>query len=83
VGGVLTSVLPVGRVLSPTNLADPAVYRVNEDEVERSGTRVLRAVRRARWVDGGRSMWLSRQRRVGLGEGASGLKFDIAERTGA
>ncbi|HEY7620907.1 MAG TPA: hypothetical protein VH834_14125 [Solirubrobacteraceae bacterium] len=83
VGGVLTSVAPVGRVLTPTNVVDPAVYRVNEEEVERSGTRVLRAARRARWVDGGTSVWLSRQRRVGLGEGASGLKFDVAERTGA
>ena len=82
-GGALTDVEPVGRVLRPTNLADPAVYRVNEEEVERSGTRVLRAVRRARWIDGGTRVWLSRQRRVGLGEGSSGLEFDIAERTGS
>jgi hypothetical protein len=83
IGGALTSVEPAGRVLAPTNLADPAVYRVNEEEVERSGTRILRAVRRARWVDGGTHVWISRQRRIGLGEGSSGLEFDIAERTGA
>jgi hypothetical protein len=83
VGGALTDVEPVGRVLRPTNLADPAVYRVNEEEIERSGTRILRAARRARWIDGSTHLWISRQRRVGLGEGVSGLEFDVAERTRA
>jgi hypothetical protein len=81
-GGVLTTTLPVGRVLNPTNLVDPPVYRVNEEEVERSGTRIMRAVRRTRWLDGSTHVWVSRRRRVGLGEGASGLSFDLAERTG-
>lgn len=79
--GVLTTNAPVGRVLTPTNLADPAIYRVNEEEVERSGTRILRAVRRTRWTDGSTHVWVSRRRRVGSGEAASGLRFDLAERT--
>lgn len=77
--GALTRVRPVGRVLNPTNVEDPVIYRVREEEVERTGTRVLRAVRRARWLDGSTHVWVSRQRRVGMGEGVSGLKYDIAE----
>jgi hypothetical protein len=78
VDGALTTIRPIGRVLNPTNLADPAVYRINEEEVERSGTRVLRAVRRTRWIDGSIHVWSSRRRRLGFGEGASGLRFDLA-----
>jgi hypothetical protein len=78
-GGVLESVAPVGRVLTPTGLADPAVYRINEEEVERAGTRIQRAQRRTRWLGGETHVWVSRRRRVGFGEGASGLAFDRAE----
>jgi hypothetical protein len=80
-GGALESVAPVGRVLTPTGLADPGVYRVNEEEVERAGTRIQRAVRRTRWLGGETHVWVSRRRRVGFGEGVSGLAFDRAERT--
>ncbi|MEU1185222.1 hypothetical protein ABZ464_47980 [Streptomyces sp. NPDC005820] len=80
--GALESVPPVGRVLTPDGLADPSVYRVREEEVERSGTRLLRAVRRTRWLGGQTHVWVSRHRRVGFGEGASGLAFDRAEETG-
>lgn len=77
--GTLTRVRPVGRVLNPTNVDDPVIYRVHEEEVSRSGTRIQRAVRRARWLDGSTHVWISRQRRVGHGEGVSGLKYDLAE----
>jgi hypothetical protein len=82
-GGALESVAPVGRVLTPSGLADPAVYRVREEEVERAGTRIQRAMRRTRWLGGETHVWISRRRRVGFGEGASGLAFDRAERTEA
>jgi hypothetical protein len=42
---------------------------------------VLRADRRARWTDGSTHLWTSRRRRAGTGEAASGLGYDIAERT--
>lgn len=77
--GALIGVKPRGRILNPTGLADPELYRVNEEEVTRSGTRLLRAARRARWLDGGAALWTARRRRVGLGEGQSGLRFDVAE----
>ncbi|MET9735779.1 hypothetical protein ABZZ79_35690 [Streptomyces sp. NPDC006458] len=81
--GALESVPPVGRVLTPDRLTDPAVYQVREEEVERSGTRILRSVRRARWLGGRTCVWVSRRRRAGFGEGASGLAYDRAEETGS
>ena len=33
----------------------------------------------ARWTDGGTLAWSRRLRRVGRGEGSSGLRFDVAE----
>ena len=83
IDGALTRVEPVGRVLKPTNVADSAIYRINEEEVSRSGTRILRAGRRSRWLDGTIHGWTSRLRRAGLGEGTSGLRYDLADETGS
>ncbi len=68
VDGAITDMRPAGRVLRPTNLSDPNIYRVREEEVARSGTRVLRANRRTRWTDGLTHLWTSRRRRVGMGK---------------
>jgi hypothetical protein len=81
VDGALTTVQPVGRVLAPTNVTSR--YRVRDEEVERSGTRVLRAARRPRWIDGSTHVWISRRQRRGAGEGVSGLKYDVAVPVGA
>ena len=81
VDGAARLIEPAGRVLRPTGLDDPDVYRVHEEEVSRAGTRVLRADRRARWTDGSTHLWTSRRRRVGEGEAASGLRYDLAEPT--
>ena len=58
VAGVVTDIAPIGRTLQPTKFADPARYHVNEEEVERSGTRIERAVRRTRWLDGSTHVWI-------------------------
>jgi hypothetical protein len=79
IDGALTRVEPVGRALHPTNVGNPAIYRINEEEVSRSGTRILRAARRSRWLDGTIHSWTSRRRRAGMGEGSSGLCYDLAE----
>jgi hypothetical protein len=81
VDGALTEVRPVGRVLNPTGLADPGVYLVREEEVPRTGTRVLRGAHRTRWVDGSTHLWTARRRRAGLGEAASGLRYDVTDRS--
>jgi hypothetical protein len=76
IDGVLTAVAPAGRVLRPDGLD---VYRIPEEEVPRSGTRVLRAVRRTRWLDGSTQLWTARRRRAGQGGAASGLRYDVVD----
>jgi hypothetical protein len=82
VDGALIAVQPHGRVLTPTGLPDPRVYVVREEEVPRTGTRVLRGAHRTRWVDGSTHLWTARRVRAGLGEAASGLRYDLADRAG-
>lgn len=83
VDGALVAVQPHGRVLNPTGLPDARVYAVREEEVPRTGTRVLRGAHRARWVDGSTHLWTARRVRAGLGEAASGLRYDLADRAGS
>ena len=64
---------PLARLLTPA-----APYRIREEEIPRSGVRVLRMVRRSRWTDGSTHLWIARPRFVGAGEGSSGLRFDLA-----
>ena len=80
--GALTSVEAAGRVLRPTGLSDADVYRIREEEIARTGARVIRADRRTRWIDGSTHLWTSRRRRAGMGEAASGLRYDLGEPTG-
>jgi hypothetical protein len=80
--GSLEPVEPLGRVLRPTKLGDDA-YRIPEEEVPRSGVRVSRVVCRSRWTDGSTHIWISRRKSVGAGEGASGLRFDLAVTSGS
>ena len=72
-----TPIPPLGRVLNSTNL--PTLpYTLREEEVPRSGVRVMRVVARSRWHDGSTHLWIARRKTSGLGEGASALKFDLA-----
>jgi hypothetical protein len=72
---------PAGRILRPTTLGN-GPYRVREEEVPRSGVTVTRVACRTRWFDGSTHFWITRRKSVSTGEGASGLRFDIAEPTG-
>ena len=76
IDGVVTAVSPAGRVLRPHGVD---VYRIPEEEVPRGGTRVLRAVRRTRWLDGSTQLWTARRRRAGQGGAASGLRYDVVD----
>lgn len=73
----LGEVPPRGRILTPTRLSD-APYRIREEEVPRSGVRVIRHMCRCRGVDGRTYVWQLRRKRAGVGEGSSGLRFDLA-----
>lgn len=50
-----------------------------EEEIQREGTCVTRSFQYARWFDGNPLLWIGRRKRVGRGEGSSGLRFDVAE----
>lgn len=75
--GTLNPIEPLGRILRPSQNGDDA-YRIPEEEVPRSGVRVSRVVCRSRWTDGSTHIWISRRKTAGAGEGASGLRFDLA-----
>lgn len=51
---------------------------LNEEEVPRAGAIVRRNFEICRWLDGQRFLWCGRSKQVGKGEGASGLRYDIA-----
>jgi len=66
-----SAILPLGRILTPGHrLVFP------EETVSRAGGRVTRHFQHTRWIDGGALLWMGRRRRMGRGEGSSGLRFD-------
>jgi len=67
------TVVPRGRLL---DLGGPPLP---DAEVSREGTHLLREDALTRWTDGATFGWSRRIRRVGRGEGSSGLRFDVAE----
>lgn len=54
----------------------PTSYFVHEEEVPRAGAHVRQYYQRTRWTDGRAFVWLGAEKRVGRGEGSSGLEFD-------
>lgn len=54
--------------------------RLEEEEVPREGIVVQRLMQYARWTDGRAYVWLGRGKKVGRGEGSSGLRFDAIVR---
>lgn len=72
--GSTTAVDPRGRVLTA---AEP--LRLEEEEVPRDGTHVVRTFQLTRWSDGRYHLWSGRHRSTGAGEGSSGLRFDSVQ----
>ena len=76
----LIRVMPDGSSISPQprgqilTAQDP--LQVEEAEVPRRGTDVVRTYQLARWTDGRYHLWVGKQARTGRGEGSSGLRFD-------
>lgn len=52
---------------------------VNEEEVPRAGAVVTSNFQRTRWYNGKIVNWLGKRKRLGRGEGTSGLQFDSLE----
>lgn len=61
---------------SGLDLPTPAAYLVPEEEVPRAGIVVTQSWQRTRRADGGAHAWIGVRKRVGRGEGSSGLAFD-------
>ena len=55
---------------------NPAAYLVPEEEVPRAGIVVMQSWQRTRGPDGRVHTWIGVRKRVGRGEGSSGLAFD-------
>jgi hypothetical protein len=72
--GTQQEIRPRGRILTA---AQP--LRLAEEEVPRSGAVVTRTLQLARWTDGRYALWTGRCKRIGTGEGASGLRFDVVQ----
>jgi hypothetical protein len=64
-----------GRILNPEVKTSERVG-IFEEEIPREGVRITRSYQLARWYDGSTHLWLGRRKRVGRGEGSSGLRFD-------
>jgi hypothetical protein len=78
--GTLETVQPLGMLLR-TDLtlaadAEPAL-RLADEEVPRDGAVLTRSAQFTRWINGERLHWIGRTKRMGKGEGASGLRHDI------
>ena len=65
----------LGQILNP-NKDDLAIF---EEEIPREGIRVTRNYQLTRWQDGSTHLWIGRTKKVGRGEGSSGLKFDTLQ----
>ncbi|HEY5348954.1 MAG TPA: hypothetical protein VIJ64_04450 [Candidatus Lustribacter sp.] len=76
--GVPVAIEPQGRLLASAADRPLEFY---EEEVPREGRRVQRIPMLARWSGGTTVCWVGRRSRVGRGEGSSGLRYDVAERT--
>ncbi|HEY8611330.1 MAG TPA: hypothetical protein VIL69_08600 [Roseomonas sp.] len=54
-------------------------FLIAEQEVPRAGLILTRSFQYTRGPDGARLLWLGRRKRLGRGEGASGLAFDLVD----
>jgi hypothetical protein len=67
-----------GRILNP-NGATTHRLGIFEEEIPREGIGVTRSYQLTRWHDGSTHLWVGRRKRVGRGEGSSGLRFDTTD----
>lgn len=61
------------------NQAVKQSYFINEEEVQRSGTRVTQSFQRTRWYNGQVFNWLGVRKHTGRGEASSHLQFDYLQ----
>jgi hypothetical protein len=64
-----------GNILRPQVTSENGLS-IFEEEIPREGIRVTRHYQLTRWHDGSTHLWIGRRKKVGSGEGSSGLQFD-------
>ena len=64
---------PRTQILRP---AYPAAYFIHEEQVPRTGVRIVQSYQRTRHSSGRPIVWCGRAREIGHGQGSSGLAFD-------
>lgn len=64
-----------GNILNPSIRPDHGL-QLFEEEIPREGIRVTRHYQLTRWHDGSTHLWIGRRKKVGSGEGSSGIRFD-------
>ena len=67
-----------GRILNP-DVTSQKGLKIFEEEIPREGVRITRHYQLTRWQDGSTHLWIGRRKKVGTGEGSSGLRFDILD----
>lgn len=80
-GRVLKVDGPPGFIEAHGNILNPQVtsehgLQIFEEEIPREGIRVTRHYQVTRWHDGSTHLWIGRRKKIGSGEGSSGLRFD-------
>jgi hypothetical protein len=81
--GTRYNVQPRGMLLRSDPNQSPDTepqLRIEEEEVPREGAVVTRTFQFGRWFDGRSLLWVGKRKRIGRGEGSSGLRFDVSER---
>jgi hypothetical protein len=57
----------------------PSPYYINEENISRAGTTVIRHWQRARWINGTVAQWIGREKQAGKSEGGASLQFDLLD----
>ncbi len=65
---------PMGELLSSN---DSLI--IENEEVEKAGAHLTRAYQFTRWLSGQSYLWIARNKRIGRGEGWSGLRYDSVD----
>ena len=76
--GTGSTIPPEGQLLEPG--PPPPALDIFDEEVPRSGLRVVREWQLGRAPDGSTHLWRTRRKAAGRGEGSSGLRFDRIDR---
>ena len=66
--------LAIGKLLS----SDESRLIENE-EIQKAGAHLKRAYQFTRWIKGESFLWIGRNKRIGRGEGWSGLRYDAVD----